>query len=67
MAKDLLSRNAAQIAEAESPFNMWVTGVELKHPPTQDEALAHYIKKGGAKHFAEKKKQETDVQHTGIN
>lgn len=45
-------RNRAQIEEAQSDENRWYAGEDLGRPPTDREALMHYIKHGGAEEFA---------------
>ena len=43
---------AEQIGEMLGPFNRWVAGLTLKHPPTDSEAAKHYVDHGGAEDFA---------------
>ena len=37
--------------EIHSPFNAWVTGVAVGHPPTQDEELVHFVTNGGPAYY----------------
>ena len=43
---------AEQLNEMLGSFNRWVTGVALNHPPSDSEAVKHYIQNGGAEDFA---------------
>ncbi len=40
-----------QIEEALGSTNMWLAGKELKHKPTEDEAVMYYCEYGGADDF----------------
>jgi hypothetical protein len=54
--KEYLKR---QIEIALGPYNMWLTGEEVHHPPNEQEALLHFAKFGGSEEFAEHLEDET--------
>ena len=31
----------------QGPYNSWVTGVAVGHPPTEEEKLVHFVTNGG--------------------
>jgi hypothetical protein len=37
--------------EIHSPFNEWVTGVAVGHPPTNDEKIVHFLVHGGRENY----------------
>jgi hypothetical protein len=43
-----------EVKEILGPFNMWVTGEEVGHPPSREEAFKHYHKNGGTENFRKK-------------
>ena len=34
-------------AVVQGPYNSWVTGVAVGHPPTEEEKLVHFVTNGG--------------------
>ena len=50
----------AQLLQATTGFNRWVTGVAVGHDPTNDECLKHYDEHKGSKQF----RLEWDAEHT---
>ena len=48
----------AEINTALGNDNMYYTGEKLRHPPTPDEAMEHFVKSGGAERFAAEHRQE---------
>lgn len=61
MALSFFERMWAQIQEALGDFNRWCAGERLGHPPTDNEALDHYLHNGGPEDFA-RREQEGLVQ-----
>ncbi len=43
----------AQLDEIFSPFNKWVTGEKVNHPPSEKELAKNYVDNGGPERFAE--------------
>ena len=41
-----------QIDEILGDYNMWVTGINIRRPPTPEEAAMNYILNGGPQNFA---------------
>ncbi|MBI2482073.1 MAG: hypothetical protein HYV76_00690 [Candidatus Vogelbacteria bacterium] len=41
-----------QKREALGPENRWFAGIALQHPPSDNEAVMHFIRNGGATDFA---------------
>ena len=58
MPAELKERMSAQLSEALSPLNRWYAGVELGREATDEEAVVHYLKHGGAEGFAKREKEE---------
>jgi len=56
---DLRAHNQQVIQEAKSSLNIWGTGEEFHHPPSEEttagrnELLEHYIRAGGPNHLEE--------------
>jgi hypothetical protein len=43
----LHTRNRSQVEEATTGFNRWVTGVELRCDPTDEQCLTHWAEHKG--------------------
>ena len=39
------------LACVQSPYNGWVTGVTVGHPPTWEDKLVHFVVNGGPQDF----------------
>gem|GEM_PF-4059218 len=45
--EELRRRNELQMKDYLSSFNLWVTGIALGHPPTENDAFFHWYYHGG--------------------
>ena len=47
----LINRAWLITRDAISPFNIWVTGVAVRHRPSTSECVAHYVKNVPREHL----------------